>query len=118
MEKIQVSAIQICMLCIALLQCSVSEGDLHCQCIFFNFPSNFMQTYLYLLISTHFFISTTNLHWVIWVFRKLVNPAFIGKVTFHWAVYLCNLKILVNPTSIGKAPFYKGKPFNCEMNCD
>ena len=27
------------------------------------------------------------------VFRKLVNPAFIGKGPFHWAVYLCNLKI-------------------------
>ena len=25
--------------------------------------TNFMQTYLYLLISTHFFILTTNLHW-------------------------------------------------------
>ena len=27
--------------------------------------TNFMQTYLYLLISTHFFILTTNLHWKI-----------------------------------------------------
>ena len=27
--------------------------------------TNFMQIYLYLLISTHFFILTTNLHWLI-----------------------------------------------------
>jgi hypothetical protein len=31
---------------------------------------------------------------------------------------LCNLKNFVNPAFIGKVPFYKGKPFNCEMNCD
>jgi hypothetical protein len=28
----------------------------------------------------------TRKSWVIWVYRKLVNPAFIGKVPIHWDV--------------------------------
>ena len=47
-----------------LLQCSVPELDLHCQYILSNSQQActiFMQTYLYLLISTRFFILATNL---------------------------------------------------------
>ena len=31
----------------------------------------------------------------------------------HGCYVVCKLKILVNPAFFGKAPFYKGKPFNC-----
>ena len=44
--------------------------------------TNFMQTYLYLLISTHFFILPTNLHWGIMsrCFRQLFQAIF-------WAIF-------------------------------
>ena len=50
----------------ALLQCNVPEGDLHCQCILTIFPASVHQFHVnilvFVLISTHFFILTTNLH--------------------------------------------------------
>ena len=35
---------------LVLLQCSVSEGDLHCQCILSIFPANLHQFYANILV--------------------------------------------------------------------
>ena len=49
-------------------------GDLHAYCQFSQQAcTNFMQTYLHLLISTCFFILTINLHWLIQIFLQKVT---------------------------------------------
>ena len=49
--------------------CKLIQSGEYCYNAYCQFSqqacTNFMQTYLYLLISTHFFVQTTNLHWVL-----------------------------------------------------
>ena len=62
-----IGSVEICVL-LLLLQCSVLKGTciVNAYCQFSQQTcTNFMETYLYSLISTHFFILMTNLHWQI-----------------------------------------------------
>ena len=62
-----------------LLQCSVSKGNLHCKCvlsIFQQVSTNFTQPYLHWLLSTCFFMLTTNL---IFKFLSLLTIVPLGK---------------------------------------
>ena len=61
--------------------------------------TNFMQTYLYSLLSTHFFILTTNLHW------KMLTYSLILSIDLHQIMFsnsnLENMSLnnLLNPIS-------------------
>ena len=79
------ATIQICLIRQILLQCSVPEGDLHCQCILSIFRASVHQFYANILVSTHFFILTTNLHCSICYFIDWL----VGPLTIRCA---CDLK--------------------------
>ena len=70
-----------------LLQCSVSEGDLHCQCILSIFPASMHQLYVNTLAFVNinpFFILMTNLHWSI---DFLINQYTYQFFQFSYPLY-------------------------------
>ena len=76
--------------------------------------TNFLQTYLYSKISTHFFILTTNLHWQIQkLLLKKLNYNIVPRLPRFWCRFFPYRKSAFRPKN--RVGFFKG---NCRRTTE